>query len=247
VDPLTVILNAPFTAALAAAAQLTETITYLPATSLPSVSVYDYWSPEAAVQRVLPGGAVNRMVVSINGDFHQFRFQGESAGLVDSVSFEAGQAGLTDFPEEPVVAEAAFSLVPGSLGQAWIGAELNQFHTVLDATITVDNDVDLRRREFGQAAPQCIVAGIRNIGVNLRLVSNTETQTTELYQAAAQRSPIGMMLQLGQQERQLCGVYLPALIPEVPVFDDSSARLEWRFESCRAQGLINDECVIAFA
>jgi hypothetical protein len=56
-----------------------------------------------------------------------------------------------------------------------------------------------------------------------------------------------MMLQLGEQERQLCGIYAPAVIPEVPEFEDRETRLQWRFRNNRAQGTANDELIIAFA
>ena len=67
-----------------------------------------------------------------------------------------------------------------------------------------------------------------------------------LYQASRQRSPIGVMLQLGQQEGQLFGVYLKSVVPEVPEFDDGETRLQWQFSNCRAQGTFNDELFVAF-
>ena len=54
------------------------------------------------------------------------------------------------------------------------------------------------------------------------------------------------MLQLGQQTGQLLGMYLPAMIPEVPEFDDGDSRLEWKFQNSRAQGSVDDELYIAF-
>jgi hypothetical protein len=36
-------------------------------------------------------------------------------------------------------------------------------------------------------------------------------------------------------------------VPEVPEFDDSDPRLQWRFPTCRAQGALNDEVTLAFA
>jgi len=67
-----------------------------------------------------------------------------------------------------------------------------------------------------------------------------------LYQASRQRSPMGVMFQLGQQEGQLFGVYLKSVVPEVPEFDDGETRLQWRFSNCRAQGTFNDELFVAF-
>jgi hypothetical protein len=65
-------------------------------------------------------------------------------------------------------------------------------------------------------------------------------------QAARQRSPITVMIQLGEQAGQLCGAYLPAMVPMVPEFDDSETRLQWKFQNDRAQGTMDDELYIAF-
>jgi hypothetical protein len=55
------------------------------------------------------------------------------------------------------------------------------------------------------------------------------------------------MLQLGQVEGQLMGVYLKSVVPEVPEFDDGENRLQWSFRPSRAQGTSDDEAVVAFA
>lgn len=81
--------------------------------------------------------------------------------------------------------------------------------------------------------------------LNLSLFEQANDETKGLYQAARQRSPIGVMLQLGQQSGQLFGAFMPAMVPEVPEFDDSETRLEWKFQSNRAQGTVNDELYIA--
>ena len=73
-----------------------------------------------------------------------------------------------------------------------------------------------------------------------------DTGTAALYQAARQRSPISVMMQLGQQQGELFGVYMQSVVPEVPAFDDSDTRLQWQFQSCRAQGSVNDEIFVAF-
>ena len=67
-NPLSVQLNAPFSAALASGAALSPTVTYLPATELPSVTLFDYWSPTSAVHRILCGGAIGKMESRLNGD-----------------------------------------------------------------------------------------------------------------------------------------------------------------------------------
>ena len=83
--------------------------------------------------------------------------------------------------------------------------------------------------------------------VAIDLYSRDDEATRSLYQAARQQSPITVMLQLGEVEGQLMGVYLKSVIPEVPEFDDSQNRLQWRFRASRAQGTIDDEITVAFA
>jgi hypothetical protein len=88
--------------------------------------------------------------------------------------------------------------------------------------------------------------GSRTVSAQFRLYADATPQTIELYQAARQRSPISMTIQLGQQNSHLCGVYMKAVVPEVPEFDDDERRLQWRFRNCIAQGVGDDELIIAF-
>ena len=84
------------------------------------------------------------------------------------------------------------------------------------------------------------------MSVDFSVFQQDDQQTQQLYQAARQRSPMSVMLQLGEQQGQLLGVYLKSVALEVPGFDDSQTRLQWRFQSCQAQGLVNDEVFVAF-
>lgn len=246
VDASTFVLNAPFTAAVSAGAHLGATTSYAPAKTLPGVSVYDYWSPVTAVQRMLRGAAVNEFEVSVNGDFHEIAFRGIAADLVDSASFENGQGGLTSFPIEPILGEPNFNPVPGHLGQVWIGVGPTEFHTLTRATVRVENNIDARVREFGSTEAHYLVPGAREVSVEFELFSQDNESFAELYQAARQRSPISMMLQLGEIEGQLCGVNLKGFVPEVPEFLDDEQRLRWRFAACRAEGTVDDEIHVAF-
>ena len=153
---------------------------------------------------------------------------------------------MTEFPVEPPVS-GQFSLIPGSLGEAWFGAAPAQFHTLLAAEISLENNIDTRDREFGMAKPGCFAAGERRVTVDLDVLTDCKPETIALYQAAAQRSPISVMFQLGQSEGHLCGVWLNQVIPETPQFEDDEARLRWRLRDSRAQGTGNDELVVAFA
>ncbi|MCP5112752.1 MAG: hypothetical protein GY953_18150 [bacterium] len=246
VDTQEVVLNAPWTTGPTSGTPVDRTVTYPLAADLGSVSIYDFWSPNDSVHRILTGAAVDKMRIEVNGDFHEFTFSGLSSDLVDSASFSAGEAGLLEFPGEPPVTELNYSVIPGNLGQAWLGVNPDQFFTLTSAEVVLDNDLDLRNREFGTSTPQCIAAGKRTVYADFNLYEKPDTATKSLYQAARQRSPIPVMFQLGQQATQLCGVYMKSVVPEVPEFLDDENRLEWRFRECRAQGTINDEIYVAF-
>jgi len=245
-SPTTVVLNAPFTSAVSADAQTGPTASYQPGTALPSVSIYDYWDPSGAVQRTLYGAAVNRTQIKVNGDFHEFVFSGQAADLIDSSSFNSSQGGLTQYPAEPAVAPLSYSIIPGHLGQVWLGAAPNQFFTVTGAELTLDNGLNLRATELGSMTPRAVAPGERTVSLKLRLYQTADAQTQALYQAARQRSPTSVMLQLGQQPGQLFGIFLSSMVPEVPQYNDKEARLQWSFADSRAQGTADDEIYVAF-
>jgi hypothetical protein len=243
----TAVVNVPFTLAPSGGSVFGATASYAPANSLASFNLFDYWSPYTAVHRILAGTAVDRMAVKINGDFHEFEFRGPARDLIDSVSFTPGEGALDEFPEEPNIDDFESSIVPGHLGQVWLGASPERFYTITDAEFTIDNNIDLRDREFGSILPRCLSAGLRDVRLNFTLHEQDDEGTKGLYQAARQRSPISVMFQLGQQPGQLFGIYLKSMVPEVPEFDDSETRLQWRFTGSRAHGTVNDEVYIAFA
>jgi hypothetical protein len=94
--------------------------------------------------------------------------------------------------------------------------------------------------------PRAIAPGQRTVTASFSLYSIDDDATKELYQAARQQSPIGVMFQLGEMPGQLMGVYLKSVVPEVPEFDDGDNRLQWKFRASRAQGTIDDEIAVAF-
>lgn len=245
VNSTTVQVNAPFSAAPASGNALTAAVTYLPANELPSVSVFDYWDPANALDRILVGAACDRMLVRINADYHELEFGGAAQDVIDSVSFTAGQGGLGSFPAEPAVDANQPQPVPGNLGQAWLGSPSSRFLTVTSGTVELINDLDLRTREFGSALPQCIGAGTRRVLAGIELIEADDAQTRDLYGAARSETPVSVMLQLGQATGKLMGVYLPSVIPEVPDFDDAAPKLKWSFSDSRAQGQANDEIAVA--
>jgi hypothetical protein len=245
-DDATVILNAPFSVSPPVGLPLDPTATYMPASELPSVSLFDYWDPASAVQRVLHGAAVDRMQVKLNGDFHDFEFRGVGQDLIDSVSYEDGQGGLSSFPAEPVDAPHSYSPVPGNLGQVWLGVLPQRMYTISAASIELRNNIETRHNEFGSILPRAITPGNREVTVGLELFGQDDEVTTALYQAARQHSPVSMMFQLGHSAGQLFGLHMKSLVPDVPEFDDGDKRLRWKFRDTRAQGTADDEIVVAF-
>jgi hypothetical protein len=242
----TVQLNAPFSVTPTVNSQTGPTTTYQPAENLSSLTLYDYWSPNTAVQRVLGGMAVDTLSIKVNGDFHEFDFSGQAQDLVDTASFASGEFGLSSFPAEPSVSPISYSIIPGNLGQVWLGSSPTRFFTLTNADVTFANNVELRASEYGAILPSVIAPGQRSVSINFSLYEKDDTATAALYQAARQRSPIPVMMQLGQQQGELFGIYMQSVVPEVPAFDDSDKRLQWQFQTCRAQGSVNDEISVAF-
>ena len=246
VDLSTVILNVPFSVAPVVGVPLGVTATYSLAAELPSVSLFDYWDPSTAVQRVLCGAAVDRLKATLNGDFHEFEFKGMAQDILDSVSFISNQGGAQQFPAEPARTGAGYSPVPGNLGQVWLGVIPNQFFTVSQASIEIRNHIEMRNKEYGSILPRGISPGDREVVMNLEMFGQDTQAATALYQAARQEDPISVMFQLGQTGGQMMGIYLKSMVPDVPEFDDSDKRLQWRFRDNRAQGTADDEIVVAF-
>jgi hypothetical protein len=246
VNATTIQLNAPFSVTPNANAQTGPTSMYQTAEYLSSLTLFDYWSPSTSVQRVLAGMAVDTLSIKVNGDFHEFDFSGQAQDLVDTASFQSGQFGLSTYPAEPSVAPIDYSIIPGNLGQVWLGSSPTRFLTLTNATVTLANNLELRASEFGAILPSTIAPGQRTVSISFSLYQMDNTATAGLYQAARQRSPISVMMQLGQQQGELFGIYMQSVVPEVPAFDDSDKRQQWQFQSCRAQGSVNDEIYVAF-
>jgi hypothetical protein len=243
----TVIVNAPLSTAPTSGEALTGAVTYFPADELPSTSVFDYWDPSTVVSRILNGASVDRFRVKVNADYHELGFVGEAQDVLDTVSFLPDQGGLASFPAEPTGAETTLTPIPGNLGQAWLGTPAaSRFFSVTSATVEVDNDIDLRTREFGSTTPLCAAAGLRRVTADVDLYETDDEATRSLYAAARNESTIQVMFQLGEAAGSLIGVYLPQVVPQVPEFDDGRRILQWRFRDSRAQGSSNDEMVVAF-
>lgn len=246
VNATTVEVNAPFSTLPSAGSTAGPTVTYKLGNTMPSVSIFDYWSPSEAVQRVVAGAAVNKLRVLVNSDYHEFRFQGPAKQVIDSITFSDEQGGLSNFPAEPVSGDFSQSIVPGHMGQVWLGPTPERFYTLTDAELTLDNGIETRSREFGVDGLRCVTGGQRSVQASFEVLANDDAKTVGLFEAARQRTPFRAMFQLGQQEGQLFGAYMKSVIADMPSFEDAENRLLWKFRDCRAQGTGDDELVVAF-
>ncbi len=247
VDSVTVLLNAPFSSAPAAGSTLTPCLSYPLGNIMPSVTLFDYWAPADTVDRVVTGATVDSLSIDLNGSFHELTFSGLAADLIDSTSFVAGSAGMQVFPIEPPVIGFDYSIVPGNLGEAWLGFNAQQVFTLTQANIQIKNNLAPRNMEFGSAYPRSIAAGPRDVSLNFSLFADDSTAVADLYLAAKRRTPISVMFQLGQQQGQMMGVYMPEVVLEIPIYDERETRLVWDFKADVAQGTNNDELFIALA
>jgi hypothetical protein len=246
-DAATVSINVPFSVVPGVEDVLATTVGYKLANQLPSVSLYDYWDPVSAVSRLITGAGVDKFQIDVKGDVHSLYFSGPAADILDSCSGVFGVSGITSFPPEPGLSTFGYSIVPGQLGEVWLGSPLNQVFTLIEASIEIRNNLLVRNREFGSAYPRAIVAGPREVVANFTLFAQADTDTQGLYIAAKARTPVSTLLQLGHQQGQTMAIYLPNVVPELPLFDDSEAYLLWEFKNNLAQGESNDEAYIAFA
>jgi hypothetical protein len=224
-----------------------KTVSYPLAHDLKSVTLYDFWSPATSVQRILPGGAVDEMRIDVNGDFHEINFRGEAAELVDNRTFQAQQGGLAEFPSEPTPSAFVDAPIPGHLGQAWFGTGPEMIHTVKRASISIKNNIDFRRKDFGSLRARCLVPGEREVQVELEMYSQDRTVFNELYEAARLRIGVPQLIQLWNAPGQLCGLWVPNFVPEIPEFLDDEPRLRWKVKASQAQGTAEDELHVAFA
>jgi hypothetical protein len=247
VDPSTISINAPFSAVPQAGCTFSPTVTFLPGDTLPSCSLFDYWSPSTALQRVICGAGVDTFSLEVNDDYQEFQFSGMAQDVIDSASFASNMGQLTAFPSEPALLPYNCPIVPGNLGQLWMGLEPNNYATLTSAELRLKNNLEARANEFGSQLPQFLSPGIRKVAFDFTLFEQDTQATMELYQAARQQSPIQIMLQIGQTGGQLFGAYMKSVLPEVPEVDDSQQMVQWKVSGSRAQGSHNDELVIAFA
>lgn len=243
-DPMTAWLSAPLSGA--AAAMAGGAVSYRPAAKLPSVSLYEYWTPESAVQRILRGCVVDELEIELNGDFHELAFRGEAAGVIDTAGFEPGEGGLDSFPAEPEWQPLMELPVPGHLGQVWIGNSGTPLGTVASARIRIRNHIEMRWRDFGLLAPRCAAPGDREVLIDLEIYSSDDEACEAIHASADRGEPMALMVQMGEAPGAMCGIHVANFVPSPPEFLDGEERLRWRLQGCRAQGFRDDEVYLAF-
>ena len=244
VNASTILVNAPFSSI--PNGPVGQTVSFLPSTELPSVSVFDYWDPSTSVQRLLCGCAVDQLSVSVNSNYQQFQFKGMAQDVLDSSSFAPGSGQLTTFPAEPAIGAAPTTIVPGHLGQAWLGPAASRFYTLTSATLSLKNGIGMRTQEFGSILPRAVNPGTRTVSLDMEIYAQDDAATVGLYQASRQRAPIVAGFQMGQTAGQMFGVYMNSVVPEVPQYSDKDSRLIWQFKGSQAQGQGDDELTVAF-
>jgi hypothetical protein len=244
-SPTSVLLCAPLTQTTGATVVF-PAVTYSPANTLPSVSLFDYWDPNSSVQRIVRGAGVEEMELNVDGTEHSLVFRGPAAEHLDSASFQPTMGGLTAFPPEPAVESATWAPVPGNLGQVWLGNSDSQVLTLTKARVLVKNNLQTRDFEFGSNYPLALSPGQRDVDVQFEVYSTDESVFAELYQAAQTQTPIPVTIQLGDQPGAMAAVHLKTFMPQVPDFNDSETRLLWSFASSKAQGTGDDEIYFAF-
>jgi len=240
-----VTVDPPFSSAPPAAAMITPTVSYPLATSLPSLAIYDAWTPSTAQQRILCGGCVDQMEVNVQGDFHQVKFQGKAQDVIDSVTFAAGQGGLSSFPAAPSSQSITGAPLAGNLGQIWLGSPAARFSTLARARLVLANNLDLRGNEFGSEIPLAAVPGPRQVTLDFEVFELDDASHRALYAAAHGRLPLAAHLQLGAATGGLFAAYLKNVVPQVPKYATNERQLRWSFTGSRAAGDDDDELWIA--
>ncbi len=240
-------LSAPFSTAPGQNSVLLPTSTYRLSTSLPSITLFDFWGSLGAFSRVLSGAVVNEFEIDVTGDRHRLSWTGNAADVIDSAAFVSGEAGLSVCPELPTQSPIDYSIVPGQLGQVWLGNPASLAYTVTQAVIRLRNNVVLRDREMGTGLASGFIPGRRVVEADISLLAQDDTTTAELYQIARDRGNVSLLLQLGQQAGQMMAAYLPCMVPSIPTYEDAGQWLAWRFTNSQAIGQADDELYLAFA
>ena len=64
---------------------------------------------------------------------------------------------------EPDLTDFDYSIVPGHLGQVWLGNPAGQFFTLIEASVEIKNNIAVRNQEFGSSYPRAVAHGPRQV------------------------------------------------------------------------------------
>jgi hypothetical protein len=239
--PREVTINSPFTVEPSAGAELLGCLGQKAGDERRALSILDAWSPAQAVQRYITGVVADRLSIEVNNDFVEIGMKGYARRQYDNVSGNVGSEFA--FPAEPAQVAPVASPIAGHLGQAVIGE--SQVCTLTEAKIVIDNNIEPRTNEFGCFETKAFVPGSRRVTLDFTVYERNDTFSQYLYSAAVNHVPVPVMFQLGRQQGAMLGVYLPAVLLNMPEFDDRQPRLLWRFQASLALGGMNDEVYLA--
>jgi len=189
---------------------------------------------------------VNKLKIDVNGRLSPVRIQAVRAGSDRQCKFHHWGRSADQLSGEP--AAEAFKLFDYSgaprRGFGW-GQGPNRFFSLTNASVSLDNAIDLRQKEFGSSMPRCFIGGKRTVEASFTMFEQDKRQRRALPAARQQFTDRGDV-PAWAAERAIIRARMKSVIPQVPEFDDSEGRLQWKFASSRAQGTVDDEISVAF-
>ncbi len=176
VTPQVVIVNAPFSSAPATGIPLGPTRDLHACNNCCPASACSITGTRSdAVQRILPGVGVDRMT-----SVHERRlpaslsFPGHGPGCAGQQRIVPGWPGWTgdiprgDRPRSPV----NYALVPGNLGEVWMGVIPNQMFTVTQASVEIKNNLGLRGEGIARYCRWRWLLALAGVTMNLEFFSH---------------------------------------------------------------------------
>jgi len=246
-DPSTVVLNVPFSAALDANTVLAPAITYMLSTTLPSLTLYDYWDPTTATSRMVTGAAVVCFPSADQRRLSRIFVQRPGRRSARFLQLRAGYRRIEHLSPRAGARHLRLLHCTGHLGQVWLGSAMNQYFT-LDASKYRDQE-----QPCGKGPGVWLLlsagsgAGPREVITKFTLFAQDDTQTKDLYAAAKQRTQISAMFAARAEARPNHGYPSCRALPrKFQITTDSETRLLWEFKNNLGQGVSNDEAFIAF-
>ncbi len=237
-------LNAPFSIGIGPGAILETCLTWQPGDVPQRLAILDEWAPSNAVKRLFKGAVVDRLKIGVNNEFLEMEAYGYAQKMFDNIASNYPEGQL--FPTAPVAHSTNWSQpIPGHLGQVLIGQQDGRLCALTAAEIEIDNNVEARSNEFGCYETKNFVPGKRKVTVSISVYQRTDEMSRYIYDKASRNEPVSVMIQMGNQPGSLFAAYLPSVLFPTPEFDDSKARLVWRFSSGMAIGGVNDEIFLA--